>query len=138
MTPAAGWAMPPEATLQRAWRRRLRDSGFQDIEAPDGSLRPPRKPPGRWRGFETASPTEREAIAEYFRRATTFCSTSRYWRLAKRTRKVWRLHAKGQSNSEVARALGLTLKDVRTALRFARVAAGLPEVTSSIGHGRTV
>jgi DNA-directed RNA polymerase specialized sigma24 family protein len=128
--------MPADVSLQRAWRRRLKEDGFDDIELPDGSLRGPQKPPGRWRSFDAASPLEREATSEYFIRATTFCATYVFSRLPPKVRSVWRLHAKGQSNSEVAKTLGFSLKTVRNSLRSARARAGLPEVTSSIGHGR--
>jgi DNA-directed RNA polymerase specialized sigma24 family protein len=128
--------MSTDAALQRVWRRRLKEDGFDDIELPDGTLRGPTKPPGRWRSFEAASPLEREATSDYFVRATTFCATYAFGRLPPKVRSVWRLHAKGQSNSEVAKTLGFSLKTVRNSLRTARVCAGLPEVTSSIGHGR--
>lgn len=129
--------MTPDPTLVRAWRKRLRDSGFVDIEAPDGTLTSgPKKPPGRWRSFESASPVEREATAEYFRRAEAFCGSSRFARLTPKVKVVWRLHAKGLSNTEVEKQTGYSIKVVRNALRAARVAAGLPESTSSIGHGK--
>ena len=128
--------MEADPSLRRLWRRRLRESGFVDLEQPDGSLKPPPKPPGRWRSFEKASPLERSATAEYFHRAETFTASSAFARLPTKTRAVWRLHAKGLSNSEVAESLRVTLKVVRSALGAARVAAGLPEVTSTIGHGR--
>lgn len=122
--------------LHREWRRKLRASGFEDIELPDGSLLPMKKPPGRWRSFDKAHDVEREAVASYFRQATTFCESSRFKRLALVEKKVWRLHAQGLSNSEVASRLNVSLKKVRNAIRSARLLAGLPEVTSSIGHGR--
>jgi DNA-directed RNA polymerase specialized sigma24 family protein len=128
--------MQVEASLQRTWRRRLKAAGFDDIELPDGTLRGPQKPPGRWRSFEAASPLEREATTEYFTRATTFCASYAFSRLSPKVRAVWRLHARGHSNSEVAKTLGYSLKTVRNSLRSARSRAGLPEVTSSIGHGR--
>lgn len=126
----------PLAALHREWRRRLRASGFEDIELPDGSLRPPRKPPGRWRSFEKAHDVERAAVAEYFRRAEHFTTSHRFRGLNAKQRAAWRLHAKGLSNAEVASRLNVTVKKVRSAIRSARLLAGLPEVTSSIGHGR--
>lgn len=127
---------PDPAALRRTWRRKLRESGFEDIELPDGSLRGPEKPPGRWRSFDAASPVEREATAAYFHRATTFCESSAFKRCSKLHRRAWRLHAQGLSNSEVAEALHVSLKKVRTAILTVRARSGLPEVTSTIGHGR--
>ena len=128
--------MSPDAALRREWRRKLKESGFRDIELPDGTLLGLEKPPGRWRSFETASPVEREATSEYFRRAEAFCGSSRFARLPGRVRGVWREHSKGLSNVEVSKRLGVSVKTVRNALRSARLAAGLPETTSTIGHGR--
>lgn len=129
--------MKPEPALAREWRRKLKASGFVDLEQPDGTLTSgPKKPPGRWRSFDAASPVEREATAEYFRRAETFCASSRFARLPKKVRAVWRLHARGLSNTEVEKQTGYSIKTVRNALRAARLAAGLPESTSSIGHGK--
>lgn len=128
--------MKPDPALARTWRRKLKASGFVDAELPDGSLRPPVKPPGRWRSFDAASPLERHATAEYFRRAEAFCGSSRFSRLTGRVKAVWRLHARGQSNTEIEKTLGYSIKVVRNSLRLARLAAGLPESTSSIGHGK--
>jgi DNA-binding NarL/FixJ family response regulator len=126
----------PDLALVRTWRKKLRESGFVDQELPDGTMKGPQKPPGRWRSFDAASPVEREATGEYFRRAEAFCGSSRFARLAPKVKAVWRLHARGQSNTEVEKALGYSIKTVRNALRAARLAAGLPESTSSIGHGK--
>ena len=128
--------MNPDPALARKWRARLRADGFEDIELPDGSLRPPRKPPGRWRSFDKAHPVEREAVSTYFSRALHFTASHRFRKLSKRSRAVWRLHAQGRSNMEIASALNLTVKIVRVAISRARVSAKLPEVTSSLGHGQ--
>jgi hypothetical protein len=126
----------PDPALLRRWRQKLRASGFEDIELPDGQLRPVKKPPGRWRSFDKAHEVERAAVAEYFHRAQHFTASHTFRGLPLVARKVWRLHAQGQSNMEIASALNLTVKVVRGALTRARLAAKLPEVTSSLGHGK--
>jgi hypothetical protein len=126
-----------DLTLLRTWRRRLVESGFHDIEAPDGSLKPPLRPFGdSRRDFFRCHPIEREGIAGYYHRAETFTATHRFGKFSKQTKAVWRLHAQGLSNQEVSKRLGVTLIVVRSAIRRVRLAAGLPEVTSTIGHGR--
>jgi DNA-directed RNA polymerase specialized sigma24 family protein len=126
----------PDPVLARHWRRKLRASGFHDIELPDGNLRPAEKPPGRWRSFDKAHKVEREAVAEYFHRATVFTASHAFRGLTKTQRAAWRLHAQGFSNSEVASALNTTLKKVRNAIRSGRILSGLPETTSFLGHGK--
>jgi DNA-directed RNA polymerase specialized sigma24 family protein len=126
----------PDPALARRWRQRLRADGFEDIELPDGTLRPSKKPPGRWRSFDKAHPVERHAVEAYFSRALHFTASHAFRKLSKRSRAIWRLHAQGQSNMEIASALNLSVKIVRVAITRARLAAKLPEVTSSLGHGQ--
>lgn len=128
--------MSIDPVLHRKWKTKLRASGFRDIELSDGTLLPARKPPGRWRSFDKAHEVERHAVSEYFTRATHFTASHRFRRLPLYVRGVWRLHAEGASNTEVASRLNLSVKKVRNAIGRARVLAGLPEVTSSLGHGR--
>lgn len=123
--------------LARIWRRKLEESGFRDIELPDGSLKPPERPFGdSRRDFTRCHEVERNAIFEYYHRAEVFMVSRAFLRLPKVVRGVWRLHARGVSNSEAAKRLGVTPTVVRSAVTRVRVAAGLPKVTSTIGHGR--
>jgi len=103
---------------------------------PDGSLLPAKKPPGRWRSYDKAHPVERHAVETYFSRALHFTTSHAFKKLSKRSRAIWRLHAQGQSNTEVASRLNLSVKIVRVAITRARVGACLPETTSTLGHGK--
>lgn len=84
-------------TLQAEWYRKLRDSGFDDIEYAEGT--------SILKGVNSALMASRahpELIQEYYRRATHFV------KLVKKPRHktVWRLHADGQKNKEIARVTG--------------------------------
>lgn len=115
--------------LKSDWRRKLQASGFRDIERPDGQLASPdtaKNQPGKQSNPERAHAVERDNHAAYFTRATQVMALRGFWRLRPDTRAVWRLHAQGQSNREIASKLGLTLKKVRIAVSGVRKMAKLP------------
>jgi len=127
--------MSPSAAMQREWRRRLLESGFHDIEYR-----------GRATGwhevqslYHLAGPVERAAHAAYFQRAGQFCWERRFRKMPADYRAIWRLHARGESIVEIARALEVSESKVRYAIRRARLLAGLPETTEAYrgasGHG---
>lgn len=88
--------------LQRDWARRLRASGFADLEYPDGT--------GDYRCLQSAVKTRLLArriddrSAEYYRLASRY-----YWAagdsLSIRDREVWELHAEGRSIFEISSLL---------------------------------
>jgi DNA-directed RNA polymerase specialized sigma24 family protein len=118
-----------ERALRAQWRKRLASSGFKDIELPDGQLAPPERAknePGKRTSPELAKPVEREAYEAYYTRATQVMALRGFWRLRADTRNVWKLHAQGASNSEIAKQLAITVKKVRTAISGVRKMARLP------------
>jgi len=103
-----------------------------------------RLPLERPRDVELEGPTELHFAAgsyvdnraDYFRTAGQFCHTRRFRKLRRRTRSVWALHAEGFSFVEIAKKLRTSERRVRTAIKHARAAAGLPPVTSTLGRRR--
>jgi len=125
----------PSAALHREWRRRLRESGFHDIEYGDRAE--------GWREVQSyyhlSAPVERGAHEAYFRRAGEFCWEWRFRKLPKTIRQIWRLHADGLSMVEIGKRVGRTTKQVQGAVGRCRLLAGLPETTEAwrgaSGHG---
>jgi hypothetical protein len=123
------------SVLARLWRKKLKASGFVDAERPDGQLQgPPLTRGDRRRSWSLASPVERAAIRGYFEAAEKFKSRKAYYLMEPRDRLVWRLHAGGMSNVEVARCAEVTIRRVKTVIGNCRKAAGLPESTMTIGR----
>lgn len=115
--------------LRTEWRRKLALAGFKDIERPDGQLATPdvaKNQPGKQSNPERAHAVERNNHAAYFTKATQIMALRGFWRLRPDTRAAWKLHAQGQSNREIAKELGLTLKKVRIAVTAVRKMAKLP------------
>lgn len=92
-------------------------------------------------GQPASPPTDHHRVAvafgraDYFRRCEHLQHTPAYRHLTKVQRAIWRLHAAGGYNSEVAKETGATLKKVRVTITTCRKLCGLPETTSTIGHG---
>lgn len=89
----------PPIELQREWSRRLRASGFRDLEGATGA------------GLlatdvrsDTARAEDGAATAEYYRRALAFLHDRRR-RWGRRERLIWREHAAGRSYTEIAQRL---------------------------------
>lgn len=106
---------PGFKALQKEWQKKLKDSGFKDIELTNGELRKS----GTEHRFMQASPLEREAKATYFEIVNEklvqtmgspnpsqtqmyFCSDFTHLEL-----QVMELHADGYSQAEIARRLGI-------------------------------
>lgn len=90
------------AKLQREWRKKLRDEGFDDIEYDDGSLKVACH---ENRGMTVL---EYENTLEYFSRAEDFLFR-RGWS-DELERDVWRRHTEGETLREICAAHGRTVK----------------------------
>ena len=128
------WRAPTQRerdALAAEWRKKLHADGFRDVEYGQTISRRH----ATESIYHLGSWTEREAVAAYYRKAEHFTHRSRFYDLPPVTRQVWRLHARGQSNREIALELGVTVKRVRVAIWAGRMACGLPGVTRC-QHGR--
>jgi len=82
--------IPPE--LQRKWKQRLADSGFEDIEDSKGNLKQPNQ---RTAGFET-----RDCTLEFYQLLAHYLQTAELTRLERR---ILELHSKGiPANPKIA------------------------------------
>jgi phosphopantothenoylcysteine synthetase/decarboxylase len=88
--------------LKSRWYKKLRDSGFNDIENEDGSLKAEVDP----RTVANAMNTK-ESRVEYYEKATEFLAT--YKGFTAEQRKIWSLHCTGLGAIKIARQLEITL-----------------------------
>lgn len=97
---------PEFKALQRKWYEKIKKKGFQDIEE--------EKKVGYYQttGFRHGSldPDRMEARREYFTRAGQFLH-SRKWD-SRDEKRIWELHAKGDSIRAIASAIGHSRSDV--------------------------
>lgn len=83
--------------LQAKWDKKLKDSGFEDIEQRDGNLK-------RWSLDKTVFQRERDsAKEEYYRLAGHFLYDHEFE--SEKDRKVWELHAEGNSLNTIIHKL---------------------------------
>ncbi len=117
--------------LDTEWRKKLKDSGFEDIERPDGNLKD-----GASSSNFKKRPEYDQSKAEYYRLAGQFLHE---WPSPFRTSKsgtgewkkrIWELHANGKSIREIIKivdpegkeAFGTMFHKIRTTLaRLAKV-----------------
>lgn len=91
--------------LKAKWDKKLRDSGFEDIENADGSL----KTEGHARTLDNARTDNRE---EYYRQARTFLNSHKFVGLKEYA--VWFEHCNGASFRSIADQYNLTFYRVRS------------------------
>jgi DNA-binding NarL/FixJ family response regulator len=92
--------------LAKLWNKKLKDSGFKDIEDEHGNLKV----------YDSElqsriSKSEYLSTMHYYERARELVH-SKY--LEGRDRYIWQRHAEGESNEEIARSVGLNPKSVGT------------------------
>ena len=78
-------------------------------------------------------PSDRRA--DYYRQCRAYCSTASFRHLGRQQQAIWRLHARGESQTAICFALGVTPMRARVAIRGARLAARLPAVASTMPRG---
>ncbi len=113
-------ALDPSARIPEA--RSIRDVLWEPEPAPQpiGAAR---------RRGRAAARLRAEARSAYYEQALAFVGTSAYRRLSAARRAIWRLHAQGLSEREVAEQLQCSSGAVARALAAMRPLAGLPRVT---------
>jgi Mor family transcriptional regulator len=93
----------PSEKLKAKWNKKLADSGFIDIERPDGSL----KPEGDYRTVDHGLQDGRE---EYYYSAQDFLNQGKFASLLDYT--IWKMHAEGISYRQISAELKLTFYKV--------------------------
>lgn len=91
---------PKLAKLYQTWNKKLKASGFEDVEEPQS----PREMLKRWHGhyFRTRmTPLEFDAKQTYYYLAEHFL-TSHEFKTA-REKKIWALHAEGRDARDIAK-----------------------------------
>ncbi|HEX9052332.1 MAG TPA: hypothetical protein VF841_17525 [Anaeromyxobacter sp.] len=96
--------------------------------APDAPT-PPAGSLGARQRRGAATRVRAEARSAYYEQALAFIGTGPYRRLTPERRAIWRLHARGFSEREVAERLSCSTGAVARALAAIRPLAGLPRVT---------
>jgi hypothetical protein len=105
-------------SLQDKWYKKLKDSGFDDIEYQGHGtdflnlLRPKWKTTNSSQVRQPSSEGTFEGIRDYYIYAEHFLNEP-YWELEK---KVWQLHAEGKSIRETAKDLNISVFTTRTLL----------------------
>src|SRR5271166_3422085 len=108
----------PSEKLKAKWEKKLRDSGFADIENKDGSL----KEEVNTRTLAYALKDGRE---EYYKEAREILNgeKTKFTTLLDYT--VWKLHSEGVSFRKIGQELKLTFYKVRTIVKKIQKIAGL-------------
>lgn len=117
------------AELRAHWYRRLRESGFRDIEACD----PERN---RLAYAIALGPAVRQANAEYYALAAEYLATAEFPTALEQA--IWELHADGQTVREIARVVGCTRMYVQRRVARHRREALSGKGTSGDALGRAV
>jgi DNA-binding NarL/FixJ family response regulator len=104
------------AKLKAKWDKKLKDSGFVDIENADGTLKNEVDP-------RTIASALGDNRAEYYRQATDYHLSHAFDTLTEEC--VWSLHCEGKSFRQIANHLDLTFYNVRTIINFHQKLAGL-------------
>lgn len=102
--------------LTYKWYKKLKDSGFTDIENADGTLKNEVDP----RTIASAMVDNR---GEYYRQATEYHLSHGFDTLTEE--RVWGLHCEGKSFRQIAEFLNLTFYNVRTIINFHQKLSGL-------------
>lgn len=86
--------------LEEEWNKKLKESGFEDIEQPDGKLK-------LWHshyfGKALTDPITAKAKEEYYTMAAEFLDT--YSFASPEEKHIWEMHASGKTVSEIYRHL---------------------------------
>lgn len=105
-------------TLKREWDQKLSESGFEDIENEYGELEPDRGAVAVRR-----NPARADALAAYFTEAEAMLATHVFD--SPEDRAIWTHHARGSTEHEVARLVGVTRQTVNRRLTKYRKRFGL-------------
>jgi len=110
---------PPEK-LKAKWNKKLADSGFEDIERPDGTL----KPEVDYRSLDsTRGDNLHDGRQEYYHAAQDFLNRGSFNSLLDYT--IWKLHADGISYRAIGKELRATFYKVRTTIKKIQKLAGV-------------
>lgn len=108
--------------LQTAWRKRLEDAGFEDIEDSRGRLVVYESPYYFTRHLTNFKSGIMEAVRDYYIWAEHMVLLGRF--KSGRDRKIWRLHATGKTSRQIERKLAVDqsyicrkIKEIRTYLK---------------------
>lgn len=102
--------------LKAKWDKKLADSGFEDIENADGSLKVEVHP----RTLANAMLDNRQF---YYATAQDFLNSCKFTTLLDYT--VWKMHTEGISYRTIAAEIGITFYKVRTIVAKLQKKAGL-------------
>ncbi len=102
----------PSEKLKAKWNKKLLDSGFEDIERPDGTL----KPEVDYRSMDsTRGNGLNDGRQEYYYTAQDFLTRGKFANLLDYT--VWKLHTEGMSYRNISKELKITFYNVRNAVK---------------------
>lgn len=112
----------PSEKLKAKWNKKLADSGFEDIENADGSL----KPEVDYRSMDsTRGDILHDGRQEYYSIAQDFLNRGKFATLLDYT--IWKLHAEGMSYRDIGNELKLTFYKVRSTVKKIQKLAGVKQ-----------
>lgn len=110
----------PSEKLKAKWNKKLADSGFEDIERPDGTL----KPEVDYRSLDsTRGDGLQDGRQEYYYTAQDFLNRGKFATLLDYT--IWKLHTEGTSYRDIGKELSLTFYKIRTTIKKIQKLAGV-------------
>lgn len=110
----------PSEKLKAKWNKKLADSGFIDIERPDGSL----IPEVDYRSLDgTRGSDFNDGRQEYYDIAQDYLNRGKFATLLDYT--VWKMHAEGTSYRDIGKELNLTFYKVRSTIKKIQLLAGV-------------
>lgn len=109
---------PEFNALKATWYRKLKKSGFRDIERPDGTL----ADADQYKRLLNKSATEITASIAYYRQASEFLHSRR---LSAKDRAIWGLHVEGKTERAIATKVKLSKSAVHERIAKLRRQAGL-------------
>src|SRR5271166_6561839 len=102
----------PSEKLKAKWNKKLKDSGFEDIENIDGTL----KPEVDYRSMDsTRGDILHDGRQEYYSVAQEYLNRGKFATLQDYT--IWKLHSEGMSYRDIGNELKLTFYKVRSAIK---------------------
>lgn len=102
-------------SLKSAWYGKLKKFGFKDIEKDEHFLHEYSKSrTSTGNNAAQNTPVKREAKQDYYRYANFFTSTSKFKRLSRNEKKIWRLHLQGLGTREIAKRLNKQNSETKT------------------------
>lgn len=102
--------------LKAKWEKKLKNSGFNDIENADGSLKAEVDP-------RTIAYALKDGRSEYYMQATQFLNRFKFSTALERS--VWHMHSEGSSFRTIASVYDMTFYKVRTTINKLQKLAGL-------------